>query len=50
MSAPSAPPDLHGILVIDKPLGMTSMRVVERVRYRAAKARTGHAGTLDPLA
>jgi tRNA pseudouridine55 synthase len=50
MSAPSAPPDLHGILVIDKPLGMTSMRVVERVRYRAGKARTGHAGTLDPLA
>ena len=50
MSAPAAPPDLHGILVIDKPLGMTSMRVVERVRYRAAKARTGHAGTLDPLA
>jgi tRNA pseudouridine55 synthase len=50
MSAPHAPPDLHGILVIDKPLGMTSMRVVERVRYRAAKARTGHAGTLDPLA
>ena len=50
MSAPVAPPDLHGILVIDKPLGMTSMRVVERVRYRAAKARTGHAGTLDPLA
>lgn len=50
MSAPVAPPDLHGILVIDKPLGMTSMRVVERVRYRAARARTGHAGTLDPLA
>ena len=50
MSAPAAPPDLHGILVIDKPLGMTSMRVVERVRDRAAKARTGHAGTLDPLA
>jgi len=50
MSAPAAPPDLHGILVIDKPLGMTSMRVVERVRYRARRARTGHAGTLDPLA
>lgn len=50
MSAPTAPPDLHGILVIDKPLGMTSMRVVERVRHRAGKARTGHAGTLDPLA
>ncbi len=50
MSVPAAPPDLHGILVIDKPLGMTSMRVVERVRYRACKARTGHAGTLDPLA
>ncbi len=50
MRAPLVPPDLHGILVIDKPLGMTSMRVVERVRHRAQRARTGHAGTLDPLA
>jgi tRNA pseudouridine55 synthase len=41
---------LEGILVIDKPLHMTSFGVVARVRRRAGGARTGHAGTLDPLA
>ena len=41
---------LHGILVIDKPLGMTSMRAVERVRRALGGAKAGHAGTLDPLA
>jgi tRNA pseudouridine55 synthase len=40
---------LHGWLVIDKPLGMTSNRVVTLVR-RGTGAKTGHAGTLDPLA
>jgi len=38
------------VIVIDKPLGPTSMRVVERVRRAAGGARCGHAGTLDPLA
>ena len=41
---------LQGILVIDKPLGMTSMRAVERVRRALGGAKAGHAGTLDPLA
>lgn len=40
---------LDGWLVIDKPQGVTSSRVVERVR-RATGAKAGHAGTLDPLA
>jgi tRNA pseudouridine55 synthase len=40
---------LSGWLVIDKPRGVTSSRVVERVR-RATGAKAGHAGTLDPLA
>jgi len=40
---------LHGWLVIDKPAGMTSARVVAQVK-RAIGAKTGHAGTLDPLA
>jgi tRNA pseudouridine55 synthase len=40
---------LHGWLVIDKPAGMTSARVVSHVK-RATGAKTGHAGTLDPLA
>lgn len=41
---------LCGLLVVDKPLGWSSMEVVRRVRWAAGKAKTGHAGTLDPLA
>lgn len=40
---------LHGWLVIDKPPGLTSARVVALVK-RATGAKVGHAGTLDPLA
>jgi tRNA pseudouridine55 synthase len=40
---------LHGWLVIDKPLGITSSKVVVRLRH-ATGMKTGHAGTLDPLA
>jgi tRNA pseudouridine55 synthase len=41
---------IHGWLIVDKPLGLTSSAVVGRVRrlYKAAKA--GHGGTLDPMA
>lgn len=39
-----------GVLVLDKPAGPTSMQVVAAVRRRAGGIRTGHAGTLDPLA
>jgi tRNA pseudouridine55 synthase len=42
--------DLTGILVLDKDLGMSSMRAVEIARRRAGRAKAGHAGTLDPLA
>jgi tRNA pseudouridine55 synthase len=41
---------LDGLLVVDKPEGPTSFDVVARVRRLAEGARTGHAGTLDPLA
>ncbi len=41
---------IHGILVIDKPTGMTSHDVVQRVRRLAKQRRVGHLGTLDPLA
>lgn len=43
-------PDLTGFLIIDKPRGMSSMQAVARIRRRARGGRTGHAGTLDPLA
>ncbi|MEM1212851.1 MAG: tRNA pseudouridine(55) synthase TruB [Planctomycetota bacterium] len=39
-----------GVLVVDKPVGVTSMDVVRRVRHSAGFCKTGHAGTLDPLA
>lgn len=44
------PPALDGVIIVDKPRGLSSMRVVERVRRAAGGARCGHAGTLDPLA
>ncbi len=39
-----------GLIVIDKPAGMTSHDVVSRVRKLAHTRRVGHAGTLDPMA
>ncbi|MFW6060198.1 MAG: tRNA pseudouridine(55) synthase TruB [Phycisphaeraceae bacterium] len=41
---------LCGLLVVDKPMGLSSMDVVRRVRRAAGGVKTGHAGTLDPLA
>lgn len=41
---------MEGILLINKPSGITSHDVVNRVRRRFAMRRVGHAGTLDPLA
>lgn len=39
-----------GIILIDKPRGMTSHDVVDRVRRIAGTRRVGHTGTLDPMA
>jgi tRNA pseudouridine55 synthase len=41
---------LHGLLIVDKPLGVSSMDVVRTVRRAGGHCKTGHAGTLDPLA
>ena len=46
MSAASA----SGLVIIDKPGGMTSHDVVARVRRLAGTRKVGHAGTLDPMA
>ncbi len=43
-------PTPNGILLIDKPRGITSHDVVDRIRRVAGTRRVGHAGTLDPLA
>ena len=44
MSSPS------GLVIVDKPGGMTSHDVVARIRRLAGTRRVGHAGTLDPMA
>lgn len=42
--------DVHGWLVLDKPVGMTSTHAVSVVKRAFRAKRAGHAGTLDPLA
>jgi tRNA pseudouridine55 synthase len=43
-------PEMEGVLLIDKPSGMTSHDVVSRLRRKLQMKRIGHAGTLDPAA
>jgi tRNA pseudouridine55 synthase len=58
---PNAPPprpkqfkrdkrDVHGWIILDKPVGMTSTHAVGVVKRLFSARRAGHAGTLDPLA
>jgi tRNA pseudouridine55 synthase len=54
---PNGPPkrkrerrDVHGWLLLDKPVGMTSTHAVSVVKRLFEAKRAGHAGTLDPLA
>jgi tRNA pseudouridine55 synthase len=42
--------DVHGWIVLDKPIGMTSTHAVAVIKRLFAAKRVGHAGTLDPLA
>lgn len=42
--------DISGWLVVDKPAGMTSTAVVNKVRWAMDARKAGHAGTLDPEA
>lgn len=42
--------NLEGVVVLDKPKGLVSMRAVEQVRRITKVRRAGHAGTLDPMA
>ncbi|HEX8096697.1 MAG TPA: tRNA pseudouridine(55) synthase TruB [Pyrinomonadaceae bacterium] len=41
---------MDGVLIVDKPAGLTSHDVVARVRRSLGERRVGHTGTLDPLA
>lgn len=42
------PPTKHGLVIVDKPAGMTSHDVVGILRKQLGERRIGHAGTLDP--
>ena len=42
--------DVSGWLIVDKPAGMTSTAVVNKVRWALDAKKAGHAGTLDPEA
>jgi tRNA pseudouridine55 synthase len=42
--------DVHGWVLLDKPVGLTSTQAVARVRRAFNARKAGHAGTLDPLA
>ena len=41
---------VHGWVVLDKPLGMTSTQAVGKIRRLFDAEKAGHGGTLDPLA
>ena len=42
--------DIHGILLLDKPAGMSSNQAVQKVRWLYQARKAGHTGTLDPFA
>jgi len=43
-------PELHGLLLVDKPEGLTSAAVVATVKRTLRQRKVGHLGTLDPFA
>jgi tRNA pseudouridine55 synthase len=42
--------EVHGILLLDKPLGLSSAGAVARLKYLFNARKAGHTGSLDPLA
>ncbi|HMN20678.1 MAG TPA: tRNA pseudouridine(55) synthase TruB [Ottowia sp.] len=41
---------VHGVLLLDKPLGLSSNQALQRARWLLRAEKAGHTGTLDPLA
>ena len=46
----SCPPQQDGVLVINKPGGITSAMCIAKIKRRLGQKKIGHAGTLDPMA
>jgi tRNA pseudouridine55 synthase len=42
------PPPLGGVILVDKPAGITSHDVIQRLRHALSERQIGHGGTLDP--
>ncbi len=42
--------NIHGVLLLDKPLGWSSNHAVQKIKRLFSAAKVGHTGTLDPLA
>ena len=49
-ASPAGPVADDGVVVVDKPPGLTSHQVVAQIRKLAGIRKVGHAGTLDPMA
>ena len=47
---PNSRPPIDGVLLLDKPVGITSNAAMQRVKRLLHAAKAGHVGTLDPLA
>jgi len=43
-------PDTNGVVIVDKPAGITSAKVLAKVKQLCGVKKAGHAGTLDPFA
>mmetsp|Transcript_59258 Transcript_59258/g.139822 ORF Transcript_59258/g.139822 Transcript_59258/m.139822 type:complete len:114 (+) Transcript_59258:3040-3381(+) len=41
---------LHGVLLLDKPLGLSSNDALQKAKWLLRAEKAGHTGTLDPLA
>lgn len=41
---------VHGVLLLDKPLGLSSNDALQKVKWLLRAEKAGHTGTLDPLA
>jgi len=50
MGMPKKGCDIHGVLVVDKPGGLTSSGVVRRLKGWSKAKKVGHTGALDPMA
>lgn len=50
MQSGISPPPVDGVLLLDKPSGITSNGALQRVKRLLQAAKAGHVGTLDPLA